>query len=187
VQALAVLPGHADAVAAARAYLAKAQQKSGGYQGAAGVNSNSTGLAVQALLATDRLRPQQARDGQEFLRGVQNTDGGFRVTEAAGGSDVRSTTQAVPALAGTPLATLTRALGPITPAPGGGSPTATSSSGPGSATSASGSSGPHGGILAATGSSAFTVALLALLLAGSGAAALAAGRRRSPGRTGSHR
>lgn len=144
LQALALVPGHAAQVAAARGYLVRNQQKNGGYQGAAGVSSNSTALAVQALLAADRVRSREARDGQAFLRTTQNADGGFRITDAAGDSDVRSSTQAVNALAGTPLTTLTHALGPITPVGGGASG---GSGGPTSGGSAggSGSTGGSGG------------------------------------------
>ncbi len=187
LQALALLPGHADAIAAARAYLATSQQPGGGYRGAAGVGSNSTALAVDALLATDRLPSQQARDGQEFLRAAQNTDGGFRITGPTGDSDVRSSTQAVPALAGTPLTTLTRALAPVTPT-GGGSKGGTSGGGSGGSTgtAASGGTSPDGGTLAATGTDALALACLAVLCSGAGAVLIAL-RRRTAGGAGGHR
>ncbi|MEE4546164.1 prenyltransferase/squalene oxidase repeat-containing protein [Streptomyces sp. V4-01] len=185
LQALTLAPGHADQVAAARGYLLKAQQKNGGYQGAAGVSSNSTALAVQALLATDRVRPEQARDGQAFLRSAQNTDGGFRITGAAGDSDLRSSTQAVPALAGTPLTTLTHALAPISPS--GGNPPSGGAGSSGAGSSAGGSSGGDagstengsspGGSLAATGTTALTAAAAAAALLAAGGVLLAARRR----------
>uniref|UniRef100_UPI002FDBAA47 prenyltransferase/squalene oxidase repeat-containing protein n=1 Tax=Streptomyces sp. IBSBF 2435 TaxID=2903531 RepID=UPI002FDBAA47 len=169
VQALVLVPGQADAVAAARAYLVKAQQRGGAYQGAAGTSSNSTALAVQALLATDKLRPEPARGGQKFLRSVQNSDGGFRITDAAGASDLRSSTQAVPALAGTSLTTLTHALAPVTPSKDDGD-------GDGSnGVTSGGSSG--GGALAATGTGALAAAGLAALLLAVGGAFTAARRR----------
>ncbi|MFI0943963.1 prenyltransferase/squalene oxidase repeat-containing protein [Streptomyces sp. NPDC021020] len=185
-QALALLPDRADALASARAYLVKAQQKSGGYQGAAGLSSNSTALAVQALLATDKIRPEQARSGQEFLLTVQNKDGGFRITDAAGDSDTRSTTQAVPALAGTPLTTLSHALAPVTPT-GGDHGSGGTSSGGGTGDGGSGADGSHGGALAATGTSALTAAGLAALLLAAGTALAAVRRRTAARRAGSHR
>lgn len=155
LQALTLAPGHAGQVAAARAYLVKSQQKNGGYQGAAGVSSNSTALAVQALLAADKGSSQEARDGQAFLRATQNGDGGFRITDAAGDSDVRSSTQAVNALAGTPLTTLTHALGPITPVGGTSGGSGGASSG-GSSGGAGGSGGPSNGAGTPGGSSSET-------------------------------
>lgn len=188
-QALALLPDHADALAKARTYLVKAQQKNGGYQGAAGLSSNSTALAVQALLATDKVRPEAARAGQQFLLGAQNKDGGFRITDAAGDSDIRSSTQAVPALAGTPLTTLSHALAPVTPTGGGdhGSGGTSSGASSGSSSGGTGADGSHGGSLAATGTNVLTAAGLAALLVAAGGA-LSAARRRAAGRSdGSHR
>jgi hypothetical protein len=192
LQALTLLPRQGDAVAKARAYLVKAQQKNGGYQGAAGVSSNSTALAVQALLATDKVRPEQAVEGQAFLRSVQNADGGFRITDAAGDSDLRSSTQAVPALAGTPLTSLTHALAPITAAPGDGS-SGGSTGGSGGSTGSNGSGGDGSGgthsdtgALAATGTNVLLLACLALLLAASGTVLVAA-RRRGVRVSGDHR
>ncbi|MFI0723513.1 prenyltransferase/squalene oxidase repeat-containing protein [Streptomyces sp. NPDC021224] len=183
-QALALLPDHADALAKARAYLVKAQQKNGGYQGAAGLSSNSTALAVQALLATDKVRPEQARTGQEFLLVAQNKDGGFRVTDAAGDSDVRSTTQAVPALAGTPLTTLTHALAHITPS-GGDHASGGTDGGTDGGTQADGSGG---GSLAATGTSVLAAAGLAALLLAAGGVLTGVRRRNAAARQpGSHR
>ncbi|WNI18834.1 prenyltransferase/squalene oxidase repeat-containing protein [Actinacidiphila sp. ITFR-21] len=181
LQAITLVPGHADAVAAARAYLVGAQQKNGGYRGAAGVSSNSTALAAQALLATDRIRPAAARGGQEFLRSAQNRDGGFRITDTAGASDTRSTTQAVPALAGTPLTTLTHALAPIAPTGSGG----TGPSSGGSPGTPPGGSDSGGGSLAATGSDALTAAGGAVLLLAAGGVLTAARRRTGQG-TGRH-
>ncbi|MGW5349808.1 prenyltransferase/squalene oxidase repeat-containing protein [Streptomyces sp. NPDC004031] len=184
-QALALLPDHADALAKARAYLVKAQQKNGGYQGAAGLSSNSTALAVQALLATDKVRPEQARTGQEFLLGAQNKDGGFRITDAAGDSDVRSTTQAVPALAGTPLTTLTHALAHITPSGGGDHASGGADGGTDGGTQADGSGG---GSLAATGTSVLAAAGLAALLLAAGGVLTGVRRRNAAARQpGSHR
>lgn len=176
VQALTLVPGHADAVAAARAYLVKAQQSSGGYQGAAGVSTNSTALAVQGLFATDRLRPEPARSGQEFLVSAQNADGAVRITADAGDSDVRSSTQAVPALAGTPLTTLTHALGPIT-AVGGGDDGGASGGSSGGSGSGSDSGSGSGGTLAATGTAVLSLAAAAAILLAAGAAMTALRRR----------
>lgn len=51
LQALSLQPSASDAVARGWAYLREAQDASGGWTGTSGINSNSTGLAAQAVLA----------------------------------------------------------------------------------------------------------------------------------------
>ncbi|WP_433891028.1 prenyltransferase/squalene oxidase repeat-containing protein [Streptomyces sp. CA-111067] len=208
VQALSLLPAQADRTAAGRAFLVKSQVKGGGFPGAAGVNANSTALALQALTATSKGRPQEVADGQKFLAGLQNTDGGFRITADADqtDSDTRSTTQAVPALAGTALTDLTHVVAPAgdgtgdggtgtgttTPAPptstGSGTGTATAtSSAPAAGSGANGGDGDgtvpdgnSGGSLAATGTDVLALAALAGALVAVGGVFTAARRRARP-------
>jgi hypothetical protein len=196
-QALSLLDNGAAgaAVAKARSYLLAAQQPDGAFSGAAGQNANSTGLGAQALTAigvspakpASAGHPQSVPVGTDpvaaakaFLLGLQDADGGFAVNPTIPGSDVRSTTQAVPALAG---ATLTSLSDPVTVAapssPATSStPTRTPTSSPSASASAS-STAPAsptetaaGGTLAATGAATGRTLLLAVLLILAGAAAL---------------
>ena len=143
VQALSLLPEQAKQTAAGRAFLVTSQVSGGGFPGAAGVNANSTALAVQALTATaDQGGSEQAAAGQKFLATLQNSDGGVRITADKGDSDTRSTTQAIPALAGTALTTLTRVVAPVDGGTGdGGTGTGTATPTPSTSPSASASAG----------------------------------------------
>ena len=128
VQALIAVGGAASAAGEGLNYLASRQDTSGGVGGGgptSGVNANSTGLAGQAFLAGGRT--SQARAAVTFLTGLQYgcdfpvaLRGGiaydaaaFEETKDAGAAaapadqDRRSTSQALLALAGTPLASVT--------------------------------------------------------------------------------
>ena len=147
VQALSLQPSGQASVARGWEYLRGAQSAGGGWSGAAGVNSNSTGLATQAVLALlDRggyvataatsakaaalaavaggSTPAGSVNGAQaaygFLVGLQRPDGGFDVSSTEAGDDgtrTRATTQAVPALAGAFLTTLVDPVTPVDPAP----------------------------------------------------------------------
>jgi hypothetical protein len=118
VQALRLVDGTALAVGRAQSFLLTAQGATGGYTGAAGINANSTGLAVQALIAlSSGVAPASAVDaaatpasavdaGLAFLLTQQNADGGFDPSSTIHQSDARATSQAVPALVRTTLMTL---------------------------------------------------------------------------------
>ena len=130
VQALVAIGGGATQIADGLDYLADRQGAAGGVGGGgptSGVNANSTGLAGQAFLAGGR--SAQARNAVGYLGDLQygctlptELRGGiaydaaaFAATTKAGESatpadqDRRSTSQALLALAGTPLATVTAA------------------------------------------------------------------------------
>jgi hypothetical protein len=125
-QALHLLPSATAPVQAAESFLLAAQGSSGGYTGAAGVNANSTGLAVQALLTLGGPGSAAAIDaGLAFLLTQQNPDGGFHPSGTTTTSDARATTQAVPALARTSLTTLSHSVTAVAPSP---SPTRSSTS-----------------------------------------------------------
>lgn len=156
VQALSLQPTRQSEVARGWQYLRTAQAPGGGWAGAAGVNSNSTGLATQAVLALlDRggyvsaasrtlpagwTPPAASVNGVQaafrFLEARQRADGGFDVSATEAGDEgtrTRATTQAVPALAGALLTTL---LDPVTPVDPPAPSTSTTTTAP-SATSTS--------------------------------------------------
>lgn len=192
VQALNLVSGADSAVANARGYLLAAQQPDGGFSGAAGENTNSTGLAVQGLIVTGSGSQPQVAAATTFLLDLQANDGGFAINAATPGSDVRSTTQALPAIVGATLSTASDpvTLPTVTPTP---TPTATvttshstrpspSVSPAGSGTSAvavagSGVLPAETGQLAATGSHTPRELLLAVLLILAGVAALRLARQ----------
>ena len=117
-QALDLLPGATTVVQSAKSYLLAAQGAGGGYTGAAGVNANSTGLAVQALLTLDGPGSDTAiTAGLAFLLTQQNSDGGFDPNATTNKSDARATTQAVPALARASLTTLSDPVTAVPPTP----------------------------------------------------------------------
>ncbi|QKE85330.1 prenyltransferase/squalene oxidase repeat-containing protein [Arthrobacter sp. NEB 688] len=225
VQALLAVGGHASAANAGLDYLASRQDASGAVGGGgptSGVNANSTGLAGQAFLAGGRTA--QARAAVGYLTDLQYgcgfpaaLRGGVAYDQAAydaqeeagseavpGDQDRRSTAQALLALSGTPLGTVTAtgadaeapayACAPASPTAtptgsasptatsGGGStstPTTTAGSGSGStSTDAPVAAGPTGS-LAQTGSEPLLPVLvgLVLLVLGGVAVALSRGRR----------
>ena len=180
LQALTLVSGAGASVTAAISYLAGAQQADGGFSGAAGENANSTGLAAQGLLASGA--PNQAGavgSAQAFLLRLQNPDGGFGIRASNPASDVRSSTQAVPALAATTLTTLLDRIVPVSPGPSSPpsstpAPSRTPSStasGPAIGVDAGSTSRP-GPVLAATGASTGRPLWLAVLLLLAGAALL---------------
>ncbi|MEO6701363.1 MAG: prenyltransferase/squalene oxidase repeat-containing protein [Jatrophihabitantaceae bacterium] len=188
-QGLVLIPSASSQLGQAASYLRAAQQADGGFIGAAGENTNSTGLAAQALLAIAGHDPAIATaigKAKAFILTLQNHDGGFGVNAANPASDVRSTTQAVPALAGQTLTSVTDPVTPVAPpTPVKSSPAASSASASPAAASSSSAAGiaaastgqsPAG--LASTGSNPLPLAWLAalLLLAGSLALLLAARR-----------
>ena len=184
VQALSLVAGTGTVVGNARSYLLAAQQPDGGFNGAAAENANSTGLATQGLLVTGTGSQPQVSAAVAFLLALQGVDGGFAVNAGTPGSDVRSTTQALPAVAGAVLTTVSDAvtLPTSTPTPTA-SPSHTTSHPSPSATSSTPSSGgiaggtAGGGELAATGSHARQPLLAGMLLILAGCAALRFGRR----------
>ncbi len=198
VQALSLVAGTATEVGNARDYLLAGQQPDGGFLGAAGENANSTGLAVQGLLVTGTGSQPQVDAAVSYLLGLQNADGGFGISHSTPASDVRSTAQALPAIAGATLTTVSDPVTPIapsTPAPtptptatrtsGHPSPSATpvsTSASAGSAVGGVGSQVSPSGELAATGSRTRVPLLAGILLILAGGAALRVGRRPQPGR-----
>jgi len=211
VQALIAVGGAATEAGDALDYLASAQGASGGVSSPTqGVNANTTGLAGQAFLAGGRTA--QARAAVTFLTNLQygcgfptSIRGGVAYDQtaydgqkAAGSKakpvdiDRRSTAQALLALAGTPLPTVTAtgadAVAP-TPACTSASPTTTppSSVDPtstGAPTEGAGGSEPSTtvdasatGSLAQTGTDLVAPALLGLLLVVVGGLALWASSR----------
>jgi prenyltransferase beta subunit len=187
LQALLLVPSQQSAAATAQSYLLAGQQRDGGYVGAAGENSNSTALAIQALLAADRagLAPNPAlaagtdaiAAGRKFLYPLQNSNGGFGINAASPGSDVRSTTQAVPALAGAALSALNDLL-TITSGPGTAGSTSSAPTSGSSPSGGSSSTAVAGGSLAFTGGQPITLLELAILLLLAGGGAMLLGRRR---------
>ena len=106
-QALFILAGgtfepspKATRLPAAAEHLRSLQQADGGWEFAAasGTDSNTTGLAVQALAASgDGPGSPSMTNGVAYLRTVQNDDGGFGY-DAASDSDPNSTALAIQAL-----------------------------------------------------------------------------------------
>lgn len=218
VQALIAVGGAPAAAGDGLDYLATRQAASGGVGGGgptSGVNANSTGLAGQAFLAGGRTAP--ARAAVAYLTGLQYDctfpaalRGGiaydaaaFAGTKKAGATatpvdqDRRSTSQALLALAGTPLAAVTAAgadavapsfacaapsTSPSASTQPSGSPTVTDSAGSGDEDGTTDSGVDAGsaptGSLAQTGSDLLLPVGLGLALVLVGALAVAASRRR---------
>jgi hypothetical protein len=122
VMALALAPGAratADVTSGA-AWIARRQEKNGGFPGTGGESVNSAGLAIQALTLRGAAHRPQISAALSFLAREQNSNGGFSA-EATGprGSNVRASTQAVGGAVGTSFGTLHRDLaGVAPPAPG---------------------------------------------------------------------
>ena len=196
LQTLSLLPGTGSIVSNGRGYLVAAQQADGGFIGAAGENVNSTGLATQGLIVSGNGSQSQVTAATTFLLGLQDNDGGFAINASTPGSDVRPTTQALPAVAGTTLGTVSDAvtLPTSTPTPTA-TPTVTATTShttrPAPSTTASATRAstsvaavdgsqqfPTGtGELAATGSHTRQPLIAGLLLILAGAAALRLARR----------
>ncbi len=109
----------AQAVADGLAWIAVQQDATGGFPGAAGISTNSTGLAIQAMSLAGTTYADQIAAAQEFLAAEQNPDGGLNVAAATPGSDVRATTQSLNGALVTSYGALTYPL-PASPASGGG-------------------------------------------------------------------
>jgi hypothetical protein len=215
VQALIAIGGESTAVGDGLDYLTGLQGASGGIGGGgptSGVNANSTGLAGQAFLAAGRTAQARAAVGYlttlqygcglpAALRGgIAYDPAAFSATTTAGTSakpadqDRRSTAQAILALAGTPLATVTAAgadaLAPAPDCAATTAPTTTPSSSvdptsSGAPTEGAGGSDPSTtvdaaatGSLAQTGTDLLAPALLGLALVVLGAVAVVASNRR---------
>lgn len=180
VMALALAPGDTASADVARgiAWIAAQQQSDGGFPGAAGVSTNSAGLAVQGLTLDKADYQPQITKALAFLAGQQNSDGGFNV--AAGGqqgSDVRASTQVVGGAVGTSFGTLSDDVNtgtPPTSPPTTGGPTTS----PTSPTSPTGSGTPT--VPATPSTSAVPPAGGSGGTGGSGAVAVAAGGPSGP-------
>ncbi|HEU5269559.1 MAG TPA: prenyltransferase/squalene oxidase repeat-containing protein [Jatrophihabitans sp.] len=196
LQALSQVTGTGTAVGNGRSYLLAGQQPDGGFIGASGENANSTALASQGLLVTGSGSQPEVTAAVNFLLGLQNADGGFGVSDSTPASDVRATTQALPAVAGATLTTVSDVVTPVAPVTPSSTPSArptptassTHSNRPSpSATPAGSGAGVAGvassqGQLAATGSHTRVPLLTAALLILAGAAALRLARRPRPDR-----
>ena len=215
VQALIAVGGESAAVGDGLDYLTGMQGTSGGVGGGgptSGVNANSTGLAGQAFLAGGRTA--QARAAVGYLTtlqygcglpaavrgGIAYDPAAFSATTKAGSKatpadqDRRSTSQAILALAGAPLATVTAdgsdALAPAPDCAATTEPTATPSASVEPTSSGSPTEGADGsdpsttvdaaatGSLAQTGTDLLAPALLGLLLVTVGGLAVWVGSRR---------
>lgn len=217
VQALVAVGGASAEVGDALDYLTAAQGASGGVSSPAqGVNANTTGLAGQAFLAGGRTA--QARDAVAYLTdlqygctfpaalrgGIAYDQKAYDDQKAAGSKakpvdiDRRSTSQALLALAGTPLAAVTAsgsdAVAPALACTSTTSPTTTPTTSPsatvdptstGGSTAGDGGSDPSetvasapSGSLAQTGSDLLLPALLGLVLVVVGGVAVHASTRR---------
>ncbi len=115
VQALHVVRGAKAEAAAVRAgrWLAQVQNRDGSFTSNKSRNTNTTGLAAQALRAIGRA--QAAARAEAFLRSLQSgcgaaaaNRGRVRYDKAGSGDAVRATAQAVPALARVTLADISR-------------------------------------------------------------------------------
>jgi hypothetical protein len=94
------------------AWLARVQHANGSFTGNGTQNTNTTGLAAQALAATGRVRA--AADAVTFIETLQRgcgaaagVRGQIRYDNANSGDAVRASAQAIPALAGVGLADVT--------------------------------------------------------------------------------
>jgi hypothetical protein len=115
VQALSVAGGAKARAAARRAgtWLKRTQHANGSFTGNGTRNTNTTGLAAQALLAVGR--DAAARKANAFIRSLQlgcgakpANRGKVRYDKQNSGDPLRATAQAVPALAGVTLAEISR-------------------------------------------------------------------------------
>ncbi|MDT4996899.1 MAG: hypothetical protein QOD45_967 [Pseudonocardiales bacterium] len=98
-----------SAVRGAAAWLAAHQHPDGGFAGAAGESTNSTGLALQGLRLAGTTYRAQSQRALAFLAARQNVDGGFAVAATGStSSDLRASAQAVSGTVGTPLGTVFR-------------------------------------------------------------------------------
>ena len=143
VQALSLQPASQTAVARGWEYLRGAQSADGGWSGAAGVNSNSTGLGTQAVLAllekggyvgtgaaptvakaavaavvggsTPAGSVNGAQAAYRFLEARQRADGGFDVSTTEAGDEGTRTRATTQAVPALAGASLTTLIDPVTP------------------------------------------------------------------------
>ena len=182
-QALLYAGGPAGQAAAQDAidYLKSVQNDDGSFTGNDSDNTNTTALAAQALEAAG----ESTEAATDFIASLQSgcdapkADRGKIAYDAnGGGDDVRASTQAVPALAGVPIAAVTsdgaEAAAPTltcaTPEPTTSSPAPTETQTAGGATAGGGSGGDQdltngGSMLADTGISPWPFSAGALLIA----------------------
>jgi len=136
VMALALVPGaRAEAdVTSGVAWIARRQEKNGGFPAAGGESVNSAGLAIQALTLQAAAHRSQISAALSFLAREQNSNGGFSAyATGPRGSNLRASTQAVGGAVGTSFGILHRDLAAVTtrkppvrsPAPGPSSTPAT--------------------------------------------------------------
>ncbi len=206
VQALEAASGTGPAISAAVSFLLSAQQADGGFDGASGENTNSTALAVQALIAASQsfapqtIAPQSIRArlaaagtptaatisaaitaGIAWLAAQQGPSGGFAISAADPTADALATAQAGPAITRSTLTSLRHAI-TITTSPSGGPGTGTGSTSTSTSTSEEGATDTSSDVLAFTGIDVglwigWAIALLVL-----GCVALLAGLGRLPRR-----
>ena len=143
VQALSLQPASQTAVVRGWEYLRGAQSADGGWSGAAGVNSNSTGLGTQAVLAllekggyvgtgaaptvakaavaavvggsTPAGSVNGAQAAYRFLEARQRADGGFDVSTTEAGDEGTRTRATTQAVPALAGASLTTLIDPVTP------------------------------------------------------------------------
>lgn len=204
IQALTLVPSAAASVTSATHYLLAQQDPDGGFTGAAGENVNSTALVVQALRAAPEVsasvspspQPHAAsataiQDGLAYLAASQHASGGFGVHKTDTADDELASTQAIPAIAGATLTSLTHAVTPVAgPAPTAG-PTPTATAAPSTAAfppaatpdAVAAATGPVG-VLPNTGRDAalWTRIAVEMLLGGLALTLLGARLRARPGR-----
>ena len=94
-------------------WLMRHQNPNGSFTGNGVRNTNTTGLAAQALLAAGR--EKAAAEANQFIRSLQvgaagkpANRGKVRYAKTAAGEPIRATSQAVPALAGVALVDITK-------------------------------------------------------------------------------
>ena len=122
VMALALVSGDTASsdVSKGISWIAAQQEADGGFPGAAGDSTNSTGLAIQALTLNKSAYSSKIASALAFLASQQNSDGGFNIAAAGQtGSDVRASVQVVGGAVGTSFGTLSDNL------TGGGTTTTT--------------------------------------------------------------
>jgi hypothetical protein len=120
VMALALAPGAAAAadVSSGVAWIARQQERNGGFPAAGGESVNSAGLAIQALTLRAAGYRSQISAALSFLAREQNSNGGFSAyATGPRGSNLRASTQALGGAAGTSFGTLHRDLAAVTTPP----------------------------------------------------------------------
>ena len=125
-QALGAVLGADDAVVTSTLdALAAAQDASGGFAGAAGVNTNGTGVALSAFSLLSARYAATITRGVAFVEGLQRTDGAYPVsaTDASDGSALQATPQALLGVLGQNLVTVVPAVAPPTTPPTTTAPT----------------------------------------------------------------